>query len=305
MKLISFFRVLKFGFSNFYRNIWLSIATTLVMMLTLFTVSSLVILNIIGESALNSVKEKVDISVYLNSEIKENEISEIENDLLTMPEIKSYEFISKEKALEQFKEKHQDDSLVISSINELDKNPLQASFVVKARYPEDYAIISSSLKESNYKEKIEKITFEDNENVINKIDTTTNFIEKVGVIVSLVFSFITAIFMFNTIRLAIYSQKEEIRVMKLIGAKNLFIRMPFFIESIFYALIASILSSIVLFVLFKYSYPYIIEFIGSEQLDAMALSNQKIFYLVFVQLVTGILLSIISTYIAIRKYLRV
>ena len=211
MKIISFVRVLKFGLNNFYRNIWLSLATTLVMILTLFTVSSLLILSIIGTSALVIVKDRVDISIYLNPEVKENKISELKNILRAMPEVKSVEFISKEDALELFKEKHQDDSLIISSINELDKNPLQATFVIKARYPEDYSIISNSLKTAEYKDIIEKITFEDNKSIIDKINSTTDFIEKTGIIASLVFSFITIIFMFNTIRLAIYSQKDEIK----------------------------------------------------------------------------------------------
>jgi len=305
MKIISFVRVLKFGLNNFYRNIWLSLATTLVMILTLFTVSSLLILSIIGTSALVIVKDRVDISIYLNPEVKENKISELKNILRAMPEVKSVEFISKEDALELFKEKHQDDSLIISSINELDKNPLQATFVIKARYPEDYSIISNSLKTAEYKDIIEKITFEDNKSIIDKINSTTDFIEKTGIIASLVFSFITIIFMFNTIRLAIYSQKDEIKVMRLIGAKNLFIRAPFFIEGIIYALIASILSSVVLYFLLRYSSPYIIEFIGNDQLDIISLTNKNILYLVLLQLGLGIALSFISTFIAIRKYLKI
>jgi len=305
MKIVSFLRVLKFGLNNFYRNIWLSLATTLVMVLTLFTVSSLIILSIIGTSALFAVKERVDISVYLNPSVKENEISELKNDLQVMPEVKSAEFISKDEALELFKEKHQDDSLIISSIDELDKNPLQASFVIKARYPEDYSIISDSLKDDEYNSIVQKVTFEDNESIINKINSTTDFVEKTGIIASIVFSFITIIFMFNTIRLAIYSQKDEIKVMRLIGAKNLFIRVPFFIEGIIYALIASILSSIVLYFLLEYSSPYIVEFIGSDQLDIISLTNQNIAYLVLLQLGLGVVLSFISTFIAIRKYLKV
>lgn len=305
MKITSFLRVLKFGLNNFYRNIWLSLATTLVMVLTLFTVSSLVILSIMGQSALVSVKDRVDISVYLNPSVKENEISEIKNDLQVLPEVKSIEFISKEEALDLFKEKHQDDSLIISSIEELDKNPLQASFTIKARYPEDYSYISDYLKDDQYEAIVEKVTFEDNEKIINKIDSTTKLIERIGIIASIVFSFITVIFMFNTIRLAIYAQKDEIKVMRLIGAKNLFIRAPFFIESIIYALIASILSSVIIYFLLRYSFPYITEFIGSDQLSIIAFTGKNILYLVFIQLGLGVLLSIISTYIAIRKYLKV
>lgn len=305
MKITSFFRVLKFGFKSFYRNIWLSLATTLVLVLTLFTVSSLIILSIVGRSALLSVKERVDVSVYLNPDVRENEINELKNDLEVMPEIKTVEFISKEEALELFKEKHQDDSLIISSIEELNQNPLQASFVIKARYSEDYSYISDILKEDKYSNIVEKITFDDNESIINKINSTTNFIERSGVIASVAFSFITVIFMFNTIRLAIYAQKDEIRVMRLIGARNLFIRVPFFIEGVIYALIASIISSIILYFLSRYTSPYILEFLGTDQASLLVLKGKNILYLVLLQLGLGIILSVISTYIAIRKYLKI
>lgn len=305
MKLVSFFRVLKFGLNNFWRNIWLSIATTFIMILTLFMVSSLVILSMLGKSALSSFKEKVDISAYLNPEVKESEISEIRTSLQAMSEVKTIEFVSKEKALELFKEKHQDDPLIISSVDELEKNPLQASFVIKARYPEDYAVISEYLKNEKYKNIIEKITFEDNKNIINKINNTTNITARTGIIISLLFSFITVIFMFNTIRLAIYAQKEEIKVMRLIGAKNLFIRLPFVIESILYAIIASMFSSVILYFLMKYSSPYITEFIGDQQFNVISYVNDRILYIFILQLGLGILLSIISSFIALRKYLKV
>lgn len=304
MKIISFFRVIKFSLKNFWRNIWLTIATTLVMILTLFTISSLIILSMLGSTALNSLKEKVDISVYLNPDAKDEEVDEIRNNLISMPEVRTIDYISKEQALELFKEKHSDDDLIISSVDELEKNPLQPSLVVKARYPEDYSIISDFLGQDNYKKYIDKITFEDNRTIIDKIGNTTNMVERVGVIISIVFGVITVIFMFNTIRLTIYAQKDEIKIMRLIGAKNLFIRMPFILESILYALIASVISSAMLYFLLRYSAPYITRFIGDLQLDVVSFTDNRIFYLFILQIGLGVGLSIVSSYIALRKYLK-
>lgn len=305
MKIISFFRVIRFGLKNFWRNIWLTIATTLVMILTLFTISSLVILSMIGSTALNSLKEKVDVSVYLNPDIKDEEVDEIRNNLISLPEVRTIDYVSKEKALELFKEEHGGDDLIISSVDELDKNPLQPSLVVKARHPEDYSVISDFLEQDNYKQYIDKITFEDNRVIIDKISSTTNMVERIGIIVSVIFGIITVIFMFNTIRLTIYAQKDEIKIMRLIGAKNLFIRIPFVIESVLYAVIASVIASAFLYSLLQYSSPYIVKFIGDLQLDVVSFTNSRILYLFALQMGLGILLSIVSSYIALRKYLKV
>jgi cell division transport system permease protein len=305
MKTISILRVIKFGLKNFGRNIWLSLATTFVMMLTLLTISSLLILNILGKTTLNSIKEKIDISVYLKPAVQEEDINEVKNGLMSLAEVKSIDFISKEDALESFKKKHGDNPLILSSIEEIKENPMQASLIVKARNPEDYAIISDLLARDQYKKIIDKVTFEDNKKIIEKITSTTNTIEKIGVAVSLAFIFITVILMFNTIRLTIYAQKDEIKVMRLVGATNQFIRLPYILESILYGLIASALCAALLYFSLKYFSPHITNFIEGEPIDIFAYLNTRIWYLLGLQIVLGIFLSMISSFIALRKYLRV
>ena len=305
MKLISFLRVIKFGLKNFWRNIWLSLATTFVMVLTLFTISSLFVLSILGNVALDSVKEKIDISVYLKPEVKEEEISEIKNSLVALPEVKSIDFISKDKAMELFKEKHEKNTLILSSIEELESNPLQASLIVKARYPEDYSIISDLLKGDRYVSVIDKVTFEDNKTIIDKIANTTDLIKKIGIIIGIIFSLIAVVFMFNTIRLTIYAQKDEVKVMRLIGAKNWFIRMPFILEGVIYGVISSIISTLILYFILKYTSPYLSSFVEDPNFSALSYLNVKIVYIFALQLGLGVFLSIISSFIALRKYLRV
>lgn len=305
MKLISIFRVIKFGAKNFWRNIWLSIATTFVMVLTLSTISSLLILNMLGKTALDSIKEKIDISVYLKPASKEEDINEIKNGLMSLPEVKSIDIISKEAALDIFKEKHSDNPLILSSIDELEENPMQASLIVKARNPEDYTIISNLLGKDQYKKLIDKVTFEDNQEIIEKITNTISTVEKVGIAISLAFSLITIIFMFNTIRLTIYAQKDEIKVMKLVGATNQFIRLPYILESILYGVIASLICTSLIYFSLKYFSPHITNFIEGQSIDIFSYLNTQIWYLLLLQIGLGVLLSMISSFIALRKYLRV
>lgn len=280
-------------------------ATTFVVVLTLFTISSLFVLSLLGNVALDSLKEKIDISVYLKPEVKDEEVSEVRNNLIALPEVKSIDYISKDRAMELFKEKHEKNTLILSSIEELESNPLQASLIVKARYPEDYSIISDLLKRDQYASVIDKVTFEDNKTVIDKISNTTELIKKLGIIIGLIFSLITVVFMFNTIRLTIYAQKDEVRVMRLIGAKNWFIRMPFILEGAIYGVISSIISTLILYFILKYASPYLSGFVEDPNFNALSYLNFKIYYIFAMQLVLGVFLSIISSFIALRKYLKV
>ena len=305
MKLISFLRIIKFGAKNFWRNIWLSLATTLLMTLTLLVVSMLFVLNILGNAALDSIKEKIDISIYFKQDVQEHEINEVKNGLLSLSEVKTIDFVSKEKALDIFREKHKNNPLIISSIEELEENPLQASLIIKARNPEDYAIISNLLDKDRYKKFIDKITFEDNKKAIEKITKITSLIKKVGLGISLIFSLVTIIFMFNTIRLAIYTQKEEIKVMRLVGATNLFIRLPYILEGIFYGILGSIFATTILYFVLNFFSSYITRFIEDQHIDISALLNTRIWYILGLQMIFGILLGMVSSFIAIRRYLRV
>lgn len=305
MSIISFFRIIKLGVVNFWRNIWLSVATTFIMVLTLFLISTLVIINIIGNIALDTVKEKVDISVFLNSETTEAQINQVKNKLLSLSEVKSIDYITKEQALKEFKEKHKGEEKLLASIEELEMNPLESSLIVKAKNPEDYALISEALSDDKFKDVIRKVTFEDNKRVIDRLTSISSTVEKAIIGISFVFGFIAVIMVFNTIRMTIYSQREEIKIMKLVGATNSFVRTPFILEGSLYGIFGSLLSCVVLYPLLHYFSPRINAFLEYQGVDIFTYFTEHIIIIMAIQMVLGVLLGVISSYIAIRKYLRV
>lgn len=305
MKFISLARTIKFGFKNFYRNGWLSFATTLIMILTLFFVSSLIILNILLGLAISSVKEKIDISIYFKSEINEKEIIGLQNELRAMPEIKSIDVVSKEKATEIFKEKHKDNPLISSLLAELEENPFQVSMIIKAKNPEDYAALSKFLSKSKYKKIIEKVTFESNKEVIQKIDKVSKSVQKSGTILGLFFSLMAIVFLFNTIRMTIYTQREEIKIMRLWGATNFFIRLPYVVEAILYGVFGSLINTALLYFSLKYMSPRFLQFIGSPSLDLFFYFISHLWQILLLQILFASLLSIFSSLIATWRYLRV
>lgn len=304
MKMISLLRAVKFGGKNFWRNGWLSLGTTFVMVLTLFIVSGLVILNILLGLAVDLVKEKVDISVYLKPEVKESQINEIKNSLQAMSEVKTVEFISKEEAMNTFREKYGGKPLIKSLITELDENPLQDSLIVKARHPEDYEVIADVLSGKQYSKLIDKVTFEDNKKLIERIDNASKTVKKFGTWIGLVFGGITVIFIFNTIRMTIYSQKEEIKIMKLVGATDYFIKLPFIFEGVLYGILAAIINTGILY-FFSYYFSSKYNIAESLGINFSLYFTEHLFIIVFLQILFGVFLGTASSFLAIRRYLKI
>ncbi|MBU1178429.1 ABC transporter permease [Patescibacteria group bacterium] len=300
--MINLLRILKFGVKNFFRNIWLSTAATSIMILTIFTVSVLVMLNLVGAMAVETVKEKVDISIYLQPESTDNQINQVKNKLLSLPEVKSIDYTSKEEALREFQQEHQGNDLILSSILELDENPLQPTLVVKARYPEDYAVIADTINVDEYKSIIGKIDFDDNKEVINRLTNLTQTLKRVGVGLSAVFGLIVVLVVYNTIRLTIYTQKYEIRIMKLVGATNNFIRWPFIVEGVIYGLVGSIGAFAIMYPLVEYFSPLVSNFLGEQSIDMLAYFNEHIVKIFLFEIAAGILLGVISSLLAVRRY---
>ncbi|MFH2105059.1 MAG: permease-like cell division protein FtsX [Parcubacteria group bacterium] len=302
--MINLLRILKFGLKNFFRNIWLSTAATSIMILTIFTVSVLVMLNLVGAMAVEAVKEKVDISIYLQPDVTDSQINQVKNKLLSLPEVKSIDYTSKDKALKEFQQEHGGNDLILSSILELDENPLQPTLTVKARYPEDYAVIADTINVDEYKTIISKIDFDDNKEVINRLTDLTGTLRRVGIGLSAIFGLVVVLVVYNTIRLTIYTQKYEIRIMKLVGATNNFVRLPFIVEGIIYGLVGSIGAFAILYPLVEYFSPFVGNFLGEQSVDMLAYFNEHIMVIFLAEIAAGVLLGVVSSLLAVRRYVR-
>lgn len=302
--MINLLRILKFGVKNFFRNIWLSTAATSIMILTIFTVSVLVMLNLVGAMAVETVKEKVDISIYLQPKATDNQINQVKNKLLSLPEVKSIDYTSKDEALQKFQKEHKENDLVLSSILELDENPLQPTLTVKARHPEDYAVIADTINVDEYKSIIGKIDFDDNKDVINRLTNLTSTLRRVGISLSAVFSLIVILVVYNTIRLTIYTQKYEIRIMKLVGATNNFVRLPFIVEGIIYGLAGGIGAFAIMYPLVEYFSPLVGNFLGEQSVDMLAYFNEHIVVIFLAEIAAGVLLGVLSSLLAVRRFVR-
>lgn len=305
MNLASFYRIFIFAWQSFWRNIWLSVVTITIIILTFISINSLIVINAVSKEAINIIKNKVDISLYFRPEIPEPQVLEVKTYLSSLTQVKEINYVSQKEALEKFRLQHRQDSTIIESLEEIENNPIGATLQIKAKNIEDYPEIMGVIDNSKYNNIILDKNFDDHQIYISKIKNLSDNIRKIGFFTSGIFIFIALLIVFNTIRVAIYTHREEIGVMKLVGASNWFIRSPFIIEGIFYGVISCAIAIIIVYPLLNLIQPHINNFFLTEEFNIVDYFNSNFWKIFGLELLIIIFLNIVSSSIAIRRYLKV
>ena len=296
-------RIWQAGWKNFKRNSYLSLGTTAIMVLVLLLFSALMGLNFLSLKIVSSLNEKVDVTVYFRPDASEDKIMVVRDNLKDREDVRGVEYISREKALEDFKANHAGDVLIQDSLAELDDNPLQASLNVEAANPSQYASIVTYLEANQFRSLIDKINFYENEQVINRVQNISRAIQNWGFTLTMALAFIAVLITFNTIRLTIYNQKQEIEIMRLVGGSNWHIKAPYLVEGGLYGVFAAVVTLVLFFPLVYLSSPKIEVLMPNASLTGYFVSN--IFQYVFLIFSVGTLLGVVSSFIAIRRFLKV
>ncbi len=295
----------KFAAQHFWRNLWISAITIFILTLTLFIVSLVSTLNLLANQAIQAVEEKIDIDLYFKTNSDETDILSAKVYLEALPEVSTVRYISKTEALENFKAQHVDDPDIQAALAELDSNPLPATLSVQANQLNQYEAIITQFESSEYNDLVENKNFSDHQAVIDRLSTITKRLYQGGLIVSAIFILISVIMLYNTIRVAIYSHREELGIMKLVGATNWFIRTPFIFEGVLYAFFASILASGFLTVLIFSITPYVNSFFQGYNFSLSVFFIHNFWLIALGQFVVSLLLAVGSTMLSIGRYLKV
>ncbi|MFA6587578.1 MAG: permease-like cell division protein FtsX [Patescibacteria group bacterium] len=301
-------RAIKFAIQNFRRNLWLSIVTIIIVAVAVFSISLVSALNVLGGRALQTVEKKVDVTLELKTDVTEDQALAFKGRLEALPNIQSIVYQSKTQAFENFKQIHKDDPNIQALLAELTENPLPANIIIKAKKITDFEQI---MKFVDIDENIKLIAdkdrdFQDSQTVITKLTQITDRIREIGILVSGVFALLSLIVLFNTIRIAIYTHREEIGIMRLVGASNGFIRSPFIIESIIYSIIGAGIALAVIIVLWQSAAPavYRFFFVGTD-VSVSNILKQEFWAILGWEFIGAIILSTLSAWIAARRYLKV
>src|SRR3989338_7764386 len=298
-------RIIKAGFINFKRGGSVSAAAILQMVNTLAVITAIILLQAVLYSSLDQIKNKVDVTIYFNPGAPESQVMILKDSLLKLPEVKDIAYTSEGDNIKNFRELHANDYSTIAALDEIGINPLGAYLNVKAKEISQYESIVNFMKSDNAlvsgsSSIIYKVNYYQNKLVIDRLNSIISGAQKLGFLLTLYLVISSIIITFNTIRLTIFFAKEEIGVMRLVGASKMRVRGPFMIEGAIYGIIATIVTLILFWPATAWLGRSMTDFLGLNIYDYYLSNFFKIFAIV---LLSGIILGTISSFLAVRKYL--
>ncbi|MFA6603248.1 MAG: permease-like cell division protein FtsX [Patescibacteria group bacterium] len=304
MSFVSLGRVIRFGAQNFTRNVWLAAATVSVLALTLVSINCLVVVNLLGKVAIDLVKSKIDVAVHFKPEIEEERVHTVRVSLLSLPEVKEVEYVSPAQSLERFSQLYKKDELIQKSLGEIGDNPFGSTLIVKAKALDGYPKIIKALDEPIFSTLIEEKDFDDREIMISRVEQVARRVETFGFGASLFFGLITLLIIFNTIRVSIYTHREEIRIMRLVGAADSFIRGPFYVEAILWSTLAMLAAAALIYPLLSLLQPFVQSFFGTTSVDLLGFYRVNYLRIFGSQYLAVVVMALVTTKLATGRYLR-
>ena len=301
-------RVLGSGGKNFARGGAVSAATVLIMTVTLAIIGSLIFLSALLSYTLNTIKDKVDVSVYFVTTATESEILAVKDQIEKLPQVANVTYTSADDALAAFRARHESDQLTLQALEQLGGNPLDASLEVRAKDTSQYENIVSFLEASptlsaGGNSIVDRINYAQNKDVIDRLSVAIAATREVGFAVVILFALASVLIAFATIRLAIYTAKDEIAVMRLVGASNAYIRGPFIVAGVITGVVAGLIVLLLLWPATWYTAAKTAGWLGGFDLAGYYRSH---FFLIFgIVMASGIGLGAVASVLAIRRYLNV
>lgn len=303
-------RIFRAGFLDFWRNGFVSFASILMMVFTLFIIGLAIFTGVILSKTLQQFRDKADMNVYFTTDASETDILGLQKQVNALPEVASTQYISSTDALANFRELHQNDQLTLQALDELGGNPLGAVLNVKAKDISQYAAIANFLQgqealQNGKPQIIDKINYfdEQHQQAISRLSQITDSSKWIGIAIIAILVLTTIAISFNTLRLAIYSSREEISVMRLVGAGRGYIRSPFIVEGVMYGLIAGVVTMLLFYPLTWWLGTKTENFFGGVNVFSYYIANFPLLFLVIVG--SGVLIGAIASYLAVRRYLKI
>lgn len=295
-------RVARYGLIGFIRNGFISLSAILIMIITLFVMMALLISGAALSATLAQLTDKVDVNVYFTVSAAEEQMMTVKRDLERLPEVESVTYTSRDQALAEFRERHKNDEMTIQALEQLSDNPLGASLAIRAKETSQYESITKFLEaEQGADTLISKVNFYQNKTAIDRLTEIIETSRKVGIVAAIFLAAASILIVFNTIRLAIYTARDEIGVMNLVGAARWYVRGPFMIAGILYGTISSIAVLAIMYPIAVWLGPPSEAFFGTFNVFDYYVDSFPFLFIVISGL--GILLGAISSFLAVRRYL--
>lgn len=305
--MINLFRIFKFALQGFFRNFWLSLVTITMMLMALFSVTLLMAMDYIKATTIQSVENQIDILVEIKPDISREQVENFVIELEGLEEVEDIVIITPERNREMFLENNTDAKVKeVLDVYDDDENPFSYSLAIKAYKLSQYSNIIDFVNQEQHNDIVETSDVDTHEEIIGKINSIANFLNKYSWYITGIFLLISVLVIFNTIRISIYTRRDEIIIMKLVGASNSFVRMPFILESVFYALASVIVVILITYPVINFIQPSLNSYFqGDQVIDLLGYFNNNFVSVFVYQFLVLAFLNMVSTALAVRKYLQI
>lgn len=301
-------RIVTAGLRGFYRNRTVSLSSIFILTITLSIITAFYLFRAIFGYTLDQITEKVDVRIYFTADASEEQIGDVKAKLMGLSQVKSVTYTSREQALADFREKHAGDQLTLQALDELAINPFGASLSVVAKDTSQYQAIAEQVSSGEgllgaAAGSVDKINYYQLKDSIDKLNNIIGWTNTVGFWLSMVFILMSCMIVYNTIRLAIFVYRDEIAVMKLVGASNMFIRGPFVVEAMLYAFSATFVTFVIYYFGTIWVAKKTVFFFEGMNLHSYFVGHSL--ELAGLLILSGMFLAIVSSLLAVRKYLKI
>ena len=305
MQLVNLKRVARYGLIGFVRNGFVSLAAILIMSITLFVLVWIVIVSAGLKTTLSSLQDKVDVTVYFTTTATDDQVNALKQSLQALPQVASVTYTSRDQALAAFQDRHKNDQLTSQALDELGANPFGASLEIRAKDTSQYETIAKFLEsqqaDPSIGSSIDKVNFDQNKTAIDRLTNIIETSRTLGFVIALVLAACSLLISFNTIRLAIYTSRDEIGVMNLVGAGRWYVRGPFMIAGVLYGIVAGVIVLLLMYPIAAWVGPGSERFLGSFNVFTYFVSSFGLLFLIVMG--SGIALGALSSYMAVHRYL--
>lgn len=302
--MITLWRMFKTGFRNLFRNAWLSIAATAIMVVTLVIVAFFAFSALFLQNQLAAVREKIDLTVFLKDEATPDQVKQLQANIQTFDNVAEVRYVSKTDALERLRTSSKDGEQLAKTATEIG-NPLPASLEVRTETLENLDSLNSQIKADSGAIIVASTSNDDSDvrrKVVDRIVSISSGVSKVGTVISVAFLLISLMIIFNTIRMAIFTRREEIEIMKLVGATNWYIRGPFLIEGAMYGIIGATIAMAITLPLINVARPLFTSYFNAS--DVVTFVTDRIFLVTLAMYTLGIVIGTLSSFLAISRHLK-
>lgn len=302
--MLSFLRIIKFSFQDILRNIWLSIVTITILTLALFSINILLTVKLISENAVSAVKEKINISLYFKADASEATILDVRQRVEVMDDVKSTVFIPKNIALDNFRNNNKNNPEILNALKELGKNPLSPSLIITPKDFDNSAHLITVLKMLE-SDAIESRDFSNNSVILEKINFISARVNEIGLFLILIFILTSLLVVYNAIRVAIYTHRQEIEIMRLVGASNFFIYTPYLFSAFIYALVSIFVIIISFYPFLTILQPYLEVFFTGYSVNILTYYVDNFLLIFGLEFLAVFLITLLASLLAARKYAKV